>query len=107
MKVQSVIGFIFGAAVGACVGILFAPAKGEETRQKLMEAASEGYDQAMEGLDELSHEASVRYRYARIEANLMEQGNELKEETRKAIMEQLAKLEAALSKDEEVAEKEA
>ena len=66
----------------------------------------------MEGLDELSHEASVRYRYARIEANklkktLMEQGNELKEDTRKAIMEQLAKLEAALSKDEAVAEKEA
>ena len=112
MKSQSVIGFIFGAAVGACVGILFAPAKGEETRQKLMEAASEGYDQAMEGLDELGHEASVRYRYARIEANklkktLMEQGSELKEETRKAIMEQLAKLEAALSKDEAVAEKEA
>jgi gas vesicle protein len=112
MKSQSLIGFIFGAAVGACVGILFAPAKGEETRQKLMDAASEGYDQAMESLDELSHEANVRYRYARIEANklkktLMEQGGELKEEARKVLMDQLAKLEAAISKDEAEAEKEA
>jgi len=105
MKVQSVIGFIFGAAVGACAGILFAPEKGEETRKKLMEAASEGYDQAKEGFGEFAHDASVRYRYARIEANklkktLAEQGGELKEEARKAILEQLAKLEAAISKDE-------
>ena len=44
-------------------------------------------------------------RYARIEANklkktLVEQGGELKEEARKAILDQLAKLEAAISKDE-------
>ena len=112
MTSQSVLGFIFGAALGACAGILFAPAKGEETRQKLLDAASEGYDQAKEGFDELSHEANVRYRYARIEANklkktLMEQGGELKEEARKVLMEQLAKLEAAINKDEKVAEEEA
>ena len=106
MKAQSVLGFIFGAAVGACAGILFAPEKGEETRKKLMEAASEGYDQAREGFGEFAHDASVRYRYARIEANklkktLQEQGGELKEEARKAILEQLSKLEAALSKAEE------
>lgn len=112
MKPESVLGFIFGAAIGACAGILFAPEKGEETRKKLMEAASEGYDQAKEGIGEFAHDASVRYRYARIEANklkktLQEQGGELKEEARKAILEQLAKLEAAMSKAEAVAEEEA
>ena len=101
MKSESLLGFIAGAAAGALAGILFAPAKGEETRRKLMEAAAEGYDNAREGLDELAHDAQVRYRYARIEAgklrkNLEEQGGELKEEARKALLAQVEKLEAYL-----------
>lgn len=106
MKSESLLGFIFGAAIGACAGILFAPEKGEETRKKLMEAASEGYDKAREGFDEFSHDAQVRYRYARIEANklkntLMEQGDGLKEEARQAILAQIEKLESYLAKEEE------
>ena len=93
MKTESLLGFIFGAAVGAVAGILFAPAKGEETRKKLMD------------FDELTHDAHVRYRYARIEAGklkkqLMEQGGELKEDARKALLAQIEKLEAALAKEE-------
>jgi gas vesicle protein len=109
MKTESFLGFLAGAAVGALAGILFAPATGEETRKKIMEAASEGYDQAKEGAEELSHKAEVRYRYARREMNalkktLMEQGAELKEEARKTLMEKLDKLEKTLTKDEEVDE---
>ena len=109
MKTESFLGFLAGAAVGALAGILFAPAAGDETRKKIMEAASEGYDQAKEGAEELSHKAEVRYRYARREMNalkktLMEQGEELKEEARKTLMEKLDKLEKTLTKDEEVDE---
>ncbi len=105
MKTESLLGFIAGAAVGALAGLLFAPEKGEVTRKKIMEAASEGYDEAKESFDEFAHNAQVRYRYARIEAGklkktLQEQGGELKEEARQAILAQLAKLEEALAKEE-------
>lgn len=106
MKTESVLGFLAGAAVGALAGILFAPAAGDETRKKIMEAASEGYDEAREQAEVLSHKAEVRYRYARREMNalkktLMEQGEELKEEARNVIMEKLDQLEKYLSREEE------
>ena len=108
MKAESLLGFITGAALGVCAGILVAPEKGEVTRKKLMDAAEEGYDNAVESAGELAHEAHVRYRYARREANklkktLMEQGAELKEEARKAILDQLAKLEEYLAQAEKEA----
>ena len=38
--------FVLGAAVGAAVALLYAPAAGEETRRKLAEKAREGRDRA-------------------------------------------------------------
>lgn len=108
MKTESFLGFVAGAALGALAGVLFAPAAGDETRKKIMEAASEGYDQAKEGAEDLGHKAHVRYRYARKEMNalkktLQEQGEDLKEEVRKALLEKLEKLEKTLSREEEEA----
>jgi gas vesicle protein len=40
--------FAVGAAVGAAVALLFAPAPGEETREYLSERAREGKDRASE-----------------------------------------------------------
>lgn len=105
MKSESVLSFVAGAALGALAGILFAPATGEETRKKIMDAASEGYEEAKEGAEELSHQAQVRYRYARREMNalkktLMEQGEELKEEARKTFMEKLDQLEKYFAREE-------
>ena len=40
--------FAAGAAVGAAVALLFAPAKGEETREYLSQRAKEGRDRAAE-----------------------------------------------------------
>ena len=36
--------FLAGLGIGAAVGILYAPTTGEETRQKLMDAAEQGRD---------------------------------------------------------------
>ena len=40
------VAFLLGAATGAAVALLFAPASGEETRRKLSERAREGRDRA-------------------------------------------------------------
>ena len=106
MKTESLFGFLAGATLGALAGILFAPATGDETRKKIMDAASEGYDEAVEGAQVLGHKAHVRYRYARREMNalkktLSEQGADLKEDVKAKLMDQLAKLEKFLAKEAE------
>jgi gas vesicle protein len=40
--------FLAGVGIGAAVGILYAPKAGEETRQRLREAAEEGRDSVKE-----------------------------------------------------------
>ncbi|MBR1570102.1 MAG: YtxH domain-containing protein [Bacteroidales bacterium] len=104
MKSESLLGFIAGAATGALLGILFAPDKGEETRRKIKEAAAEGYDDAKEFVGDAAHGAHVRYRYARKEMNalkrsLLEQGADLKEDVRQALLQKLEQLEKALTPD--------
>ena len=42
------VAFIAGAAVGAAVALLFAPASGEETREYIGQRAREGRDRAAE-----------------------------------------------------------
>jgi gas vesicle protein len=43
--------FIAGAAVGAAAALLFAPAKGEETREAVNRRAREGRDKVLEAFD--------------------------------------------------------
>ena len=40
------VAFMIGAAVGAAVALLYAPAAGDETRRKLLEKAKEGRERA-------------------------------------------------------------
>jgi gas vesicle protein len=41
-----VVAFVLGAAVGAAVALLYAPAAGDETRRKIIEKAKEGRERA-------------------------------------------------------------
>ncbi|MCX6591817.1 MAG: YtxH domain-containing protein [Acidobacteria bacterium] len=45
---EGIVWFLAGAAVGAALGILFAPQSGEQTRQLLARRANEGRDRVAE-----------------------------------------------------------
>ena len=53
MKDNNIITFIAGAAIGAVLGVLFAPDKGEQTRRKVREATRDGREKLYAKLDEL------------------------------------------------------
>ncbi|UCC38891.1 MAG: YtxH domain-containing protein [Candidatus Aminicenantes bacterium] len=49
--------FLVGAATGFVLGILFAPASGEETRKKIHEGAAKTAEKAKEGYEKVAKEA--------------------------------------------------
>ena len=99
MKGDSLFAFVAGAAAGLTLGLLFAPEKGEDTRRKLKETVGDAVDSAR-----------ARARLARMElddlkAELKDQVEDLKDDVRMKIFERLEKLESALQKDIEYAER--
>lgn len=99
MKGDSLFAFVAGAAAGLTLGLLFAPEKGEDTRRKLKETVGDAVDSAR-----------ARARLARMElddlkAELKDQAEDLKDDVRMKIFERLEKLESALQKDIESAER--
>ena len=54
---DSLLTFMAGAATGFIVGILFAPASGEETRKKIKEQAAKTGDAAKDGYEKIAKEA--------------------------------------------------
>lgn len=55
---EGVATFVLGALIGAAVGVLFAPAKGETTRKKLKKWAENTYEEGKE--DFLAHTKDLR-----------------------------------------------
>ncbi len=99
MKSDSLLAFVAGAAAGLTLGLLFAPEKGEDTRRKLKETAGDAADSV-----------KARARLARMElddlkAELKDRTEDLREDVRMKIFERLEKLESALQKDIEYAER--
>ncbi len=85
--------FLLGAVVGAALGVMFAPAKGETTRRKLKNWADEEYEEQKEKIADTA---------AELKAKLTRHANEVKEkltEEAKDVKEKLTK-EFAKRKDE-------
>jgi len=52
--------FVVGGLIGAALGIMFAPAKGKETREKLVDWMDENKEKAKEKLEHLEEEIKKR-----------------------------------------------
>jgi gas vesicle protein len=55
--VEVTLSFLLGTAAGFILGILFAPASGEETRKKIQEGAAKTGEKAKEGYERITKEA--------------------------------------------------
>ena len=58
MKANSFLALLAGAAAGVVLGLLIAPEKGEETRQKVKKAAEDCIDKVKEKIDDMKANAN-------------------------------------------------
>ena len=106
---KSFLSILAGLAAGAAIGILYAPDKGWKTRARVKKAAANGYEDMKENLGDLGAKVDEKTAEAKETINnlrdtLREKGSEIKEGTRKLLVEQLERLENALKQAEEAAE---
>ena len=106
---KSFLSILAGLAAGAAIGILYAPDKGWKTRARVKKAAANGYEDLKENLGDLGTKVDEKAAEAKESINnrrdtLREKGSEIKEGTRKLLVEQLERLEKALKQAEEAAE---
>ena len=106
---KSFLSILAGLAAGAAIGILYAPDKGWKTRARVKKAAANGYEDMKENRGALGAKVDEKTAEAKETINslrdtLREKGSEIKEGTRKLLVEQLERLEKALKQAEEAAE---
>ena len=106
MNGKSFVSLLFGLAAGAALGILYAPDKGSNTREKVRRAASGSIDDIKDGADDLKDEVKDKASQARedikdIRETLKKKTGEIKEGAREYLLRKLDRLEAALRKAEE------
>ncbi len=86
-----VIGVLAGAAVGALLGVLFAPDKGSETRKKIAKKGSDTVEGLKEQLDELLCSFNEKMEAAKEEvADMYDKGKGKAEEIKKDVKAQLS-----------------
>lgn len=98
MRTNSLFALLAGAAVGVAAGILLAPDKGSETRRKLKEASEGGAEKVRQETE------NIREQMSALKDMLAKEGSHLKNEAKVKIIEQLRKLEEALSRDNDIEE---
>ena len=106
---KSFLSILAGLAAGAAIGILYAPDKGWKTRARVKKAAANGYEDMKENLGDLGAKVDEKTAEAKetiknLRDTLREKGSEIKEGTRKLLVEQLERLENALKQAEKAAE---
>lgn len=85
------ISVLAGVAVGALLGVLFAPGKGKETRKKIMRRGTDSVDDLNDKFDELVSSLSDRFDSAREEANdLYAKGRRKAEDLKKDMKAQMS-----------------
>lgn len=93
MEGKSILALLAGAAAGLTLGILFAPASGEETRGRIAEGAADA-----------AHDIHVKARYVRRRLNelkktLEEYGSDLKDEAKERIKKEIEQLEETIEEN--------
>lgn len=83
---NTILGLIAGVAVGAAIGVLLAPDKGETTRKKIASKSKETKDKLKEGFDEFLNTVSDKYTSLKEDGKdlLNREKEELKEKMKKA-----------------------
>lgn len=106
MSSKSFFSLLLGLAAGAALGILYAPDKGKNTREKMKRAAAAGAQDIADGMENLGNEVEDKVEKEKEEFKdlgdkLKKKGSEIKEGARDLLLRKLDKLEAMLRKADE------
>ena len=109
MRHKSFFSLLLGLAAGAAIGVLYAPDKGKNTREKVKRAASGNLDDLQEGAENLEGDVEDKAQEAKedmkdLGKTIRKKGSEIKEGARALLLRRLDRLETALRKAEDKAE---
>ncbi|WP_339917400.1 YtxH domain-containing protein [Yeosuana marina] len=82
---NTILGLVAGLAVGATLGILLAPDKGEKTRKKIISKTGETKDKLKDSFDDFLDTVSEKY------SSIKDQGEELLKKEKEEIKKKMKK----------------
>lgn len=108
MSNKSFFSLLLGLAAGAAIGVLYAPDKGKNTREKVKRAAAGNLDDLREDAENLESEVEEKAAEAKesvkdIRQTIKKKAGEIKEGAREILLRQLDRLETALRKADDKA----